>query len=147
VSQEEPQGVHVHAVLQTSGGEVVAKSVGTAAASHPGPPLQSGEHDLDGVDGHGLPVVGQPDRVAAFPTLLVKVEFQGLSGLAVEWHRAMFVPLAQDAALLQMGFQLGELHLGQLGQAQAGIDEDGDHGLVADAQVAVTVLDVELADA
>ncbi len=35
--------------------------------------------------------------------------------------------------------------LGQLGEAQAGIDEDGDDGLVADAQVAVAPLDIVLA--
>ncbi len=143
--QEKPQRVHVAASLQVAGGEVVAEAVGAAAGAHPGPYLEAIDHDPDGVEGEGLAVVGQPHLVAALLAVLGEVEFQGLFRLAAHGHHTELRPLAQDAGLLQLGVELGELHLGQLGEPEAGIDEDGDNGLVADAQVAVAPLDILLA--
>lgn len=147
--QEHPQVVHVHAVLQAASGEVVAEAVGAAAGLHPRPPLQPGQHDFDGGVAHRLAVVGQPHGVRSRlrgDAVLGQVGFQVLFRLDVDGQGAPFVPLAQDAHLLQLGVQLGELHLGQLVEAQAGIDEDRDDGPVADAQVAVAVLDIVLAE-
>lgn len=145
VPQEEPQDVHVAAVFQVAGGEVVAEAVGAAAGAHPGPALQAVDHDPYCGGRHRRAVVGQPDGVAARRPELGEVELQGFSRLAVDGHHPEFRPLAQDSDLLQLGVQLGELHVGQLLETQAGIDEDGDNGLVADAQVAVEPLDIALA--
>ncbi len=145
VPQEETQDVHVAAVFQVAGGEVVAEAVGAAAASHPGPALQAVDHDSYRGGRHRRAVVGQPDGVAARLTELGEVELQGFSRLAVNGHHPEFRPLAQDPDLLQLGIELGELHVGELLEAQAGIDEDGDYRLVADAQVAVKPLDIALA--
>jgi len=146
VSQQEAQRVHIHAVLEAPGGEVVAEAVGAAAAVDAGALLQAGKHYLDGKGLQGLAVVGQPDPVAARLPGLGEVLFQGLPGLPADGYHPHLGALAHDAHLLQLGVEFGEPHAGQLGESQAGVEKDRDDGLVTQAQVAVAVLDIVLAD-
>ena len=145
VPQQQPHRVQVHAVIQAVGGEVVAEAVGAAAAPDPGPALQAVDHDPDRVAGQGLAVVGVPHLVAARRPGLGEVVFQGLAGPAVQGDDPQLGPLAHDAGLVQVGVEIGKLHVGQLLQPEAGVDEQRDNGQVADAQVAAVVLDVPLA--
>lgn len=144
--QEEPQRVHVAAGFQVASGEVVAESVRTAAGSHPGPALQAVDHDFDGVRGKGLAAVGLPHLIATLLPCLGEVDLQGFPRLAVDGYHPELGTLTSDSDLLQLGIQLRELHAGQLAEAQAGIDEDGDNGLVPDAEEAVAILDIVFTD-
>ena len=145
VAQEEPQDIHVAAVFQVAGGEVVAEAVGAAAAGHPGAVLQAPDHGPHAVEGHRLPFIGQPQRL---PPLWSEFQVapQRFPGLPVDGHHPHLAPLAQHLELLQPGVEVAQADIAELFQPEAGGDEYGDDGLVADAEVAVAEPDVILAD-
>ncbi len=144
MSQEKPERVQVAAGLEIPGGEVVAEAVGAAAAINTSPLFQTGDHYLDTISAHWTPVVGIPQLVAALGSQL-QVALERLPGLGADRHHPGLSPLAHDPNLLKPRVHLGQPYPAQFLQPQAASDEEGDDRLVADAQVAVPVLGIVLA--
>jgi len=145
VAQEEPERVYVAPGLQVARGEVVAETVGAAAADDAGPFLQTGDHYLHRVDRHRIPVGGLPELVATLgPDLEVGTE--RLAGLPVNRDHSVLSPLAGDGHLLQARVEPGEPDCGEFLEAESGGHEDAYDGLVAQAEVAEAEAGVLLAD-
>ena len=145
VAQEEPQRVDIPPGLQVARGEVVAETMGAAAADDASPFLQTGDHYLHRVNRHRVPVGGLPELVATRgPDLEVGPE--RLAGLPVDRDHPVLSALAGDGHLLQAGVEPREPDRGELLQAETGGHKDAEDGLVTQAEVAEAEAGVLLAD-
>lgn len=136
MSQEEAQGVNIAAGIEVAGGEIVAESVGAARFGDTGLYFDAADQRLHRVGTQVCAELGQPEVVFAAVSD-AEVGLQCLSGGTVDRDHPQLIPLAQDTDLSQVGVEVREFDTGQLGEAQAGIGEDGDDGLIPDAEVAL----------